>query len=214
MIYIANDVEAAGTKLGYHSTLSIGSAVVPCQPIGFREYWEKGLVFYAELKPDSMKYDIEAMRVGCSQLECLEEVRLRNPSFDTESQYFAPDLVLELMLRKCEHPVSAMKRFHAWIEKVRETSDTKVVGITDTVFFDGGRFDLLFSKYSKKKSPYGWSGLDLDSVYRGYRGDLRASLKSLGVLDERTKPHKADQDAVDLAQKSRVLLFEKLSGLR
>ena len=37
-LYIANDVESAGGKLGIHSTLSIGAAVITPEKITFEEY--------------------------------------------------------------------------------------------------------------------------------------------------------------------------------
>jgi len=212
MIYIANDVESAGGRLGFHSTLSIGSAVITREPIEFEEYWDRGLVFYGELQPDLMSYDEEAMRVGCSHLECLEEIKQKDPRYDpADKLHFSPKLVLKLMYERCEHPVSVMRRFGTWIEKIREGKDKDIVGVTDTVFFDGGRLDLLFGLYFQNKSPYGWKGLDLNSVYRGYTQDSNAKLKQLSVPDKRKKPHKADQDAVYLAQIGRVLLFEKMN---
>lgn len=211
MIYIANDVESAGGKLGVHSTLSIGAAVVTPEKITFGEYWEKGLVFYAELQPHSSTYDIEAIRVGCSQLICLENIKIMDSRFDSASPHFDPERVMNRMKQNCELPVLAMHRFRKWIENIKKEAE-KIVGVTDTVFFDGGRIDLLLSHFYHGVSPYGWSGLDLDSVYRGYMRNKRASLKTLGVPDERTKPHRADHDAVFLAQQARVLLYEKMEG--
>ncbi len=208
-LYIANDVESAGGKLGIHSTLSFGSAVIRRIPIAFDEYWEKDLVFYAELQPHSLTFDIEAMRVACSQLICLENIKIKDRRFDSKSPDFDPERVLNLMKSHCELPVLAMHRFKKWIEGIKR-EDEKIVGVTDTVFFDGGRIDLLFSHFYNGQSPYGWSGLDLDSIYRGYMHDANVSLKTLGVPDERMKPHRADQDAVFLAQQGRVLLCEKM----
>lgn len=208
-LYIANDVESAGGRLGIHSTLSMGAAVITPEKIAFNEYWDRGLVFYAELRPHSSVFEIEAMRVGCSQLVCLEEIKQKDSSFDVKSLLFSPRKVLELMMIHCEEASSAISRFSSWIEKIRNGND-KIVGVTDTVFFDGGRIDLLLSQYYNGQSPYGWSGLDMDSVFRGYMRNAYASLKTLGVPDERTKPHRADQDAVFLAQQARVLFFEKM----
>ncbi len=208
-LYIANDVESAGGKLGIHSTLSFGAAVITAEKITFADYWERGLVFYTELRPDPSAYDLEAMNVSCSQLICLEEVKLKDPQFDSTSPQFDPTEVLRLMENNCEEPLSAMKRFNSWIKNIRN-GEEKIVGVTDAVFFGGSRIDLCFGLFYQGKSPYGWSGLDLDSVYRGYVRDAQASLKNLGVPDERKKPHRADHDAVSLAQVARVLLFEKM----
>lgn len=207
-LYIANDVESAGGKLGIHSTLSIGAAVITPEKIAFDDYWNRGLVFYIELSPESFAHDLKAMRVGCSQLMCLEKIKLKDPRFDSASSQFNPTEVLKLMENSCELVGSAMDRFATWVESIRKGED-KVIGVTDTVFFDGGRIDLCFGRYHGQ-SPYGWNGLDLDSVYRGYMRNAHASLKELGIPDERTKPHRADHDAVQLAQIGRVLLYEKM----
>ena len=53
-------------------------------------------------------------------------------------------------------------------------------------------------------------GLDLDSIYRGYAQRSDANLKELGVPDQREYPHRADEDAIYLAQVGRELLFEKM----
>jgi len=220
MIYIANDVESAGSKLGVHSTLSWGACVIAREELSFNEYFNRRLVFYAELQPDSWLYEMEAMKVACSQLMFKQKVfvsrsflphaALANP-LDVDSSEFDPTLLLNTMMSYCEHPMVAVNRFNAWMEEVKkEFKDEKVTGVTDTVFFDGGRVDELLSKYSNKPSPYGHSGLDLDSVYRGYAKRADAKLKELGVPDERTKPHRADHDAVYLAQIGRELLFKKM----
>lgn len=210
MIYIANDVESAGSRLGVHSTLSWGACVITREALSFEEYVNKGLVFYTELRPDSECYEIEAMRVGCSQLSCLERC-LDGCAYDTNSPDFRPDAVLELMQRNCERPVVAVSSFHWWVEQIKKQfKDEKVVGVTDTVFFDGGRVDALLGKYSVLPSPFGHSGLDMDSIYRGYVKRADAKLKELGVPDTRTRPHRADHDAVYLAQMARELLFNRM----
>ena len=222
MIYFTNDVESAGPKLGMHSTLSIGCALMTREEISFHDYWETGLVFYAELKPDSLKYELEALKVACSRLKCLEKIRRKDLRFEPESPRFNPVAVLQFMQRNCERPASAMKRFGEWLQFLRlsnpdgrhtDTGDDgleKVVGVTNTVFFDGGRIDFLLGRYLKGKSPYGWSGLDLDSTFRGYFCKASASLKDLGLIDPRDKPHRADQDAVFMAMIGRELLFAKM----
>ncbi len=205
-VYIALDVEAAGSRLGVHSTLSLGACVITHEGLSFAEYRERGLVYYAEIKPDSPAFNSDAMRVGCSQLQCLEEIRTTDKRYEATSEQFSPPRVLTLMSRVCEDPRSAMRRFHAWIEKVADGRE--VVGVTDTVFFDSGRIDLCFGKFSDQPSPFGHRGLDLTSLYRGYRLDTRAKLKELAVIDWRSKPHRADEDAIYLAQIGKVLLLD------
>lgn len=211
IIYITNDVESAGSKLNLHSTLSIGASIVPREHVEFEEYWKKGLVFYAELQPESFAYEPEAMIVGCSQLLCLDQIRLKDPCYDSRSPKFNPIKTLVHMSRLCEHPAAAAKRFQEWIRILKHVCGAeKVIGVTDTIFFDGGRVDLWLSKYSSEKSPYGWTGLDINSTYRGYTGRAGAKIKDLKIPDQRTYPHRADQDAVMLAQMGREFLFKKM----
>ncbi len=217
MIYIANDVESAGSKLGVHSTLSWGACVITRDAIDFQDYFDRGLVFYAELKPENWNFEMQSIKVGCAQLVGLKsrdfngEIYPSLSCFDVNSASFNPILVLDQMSQRGEHPVVAVNRFHGWIEKIKkEFKDEKVIGVTDTVFFDGGRVDLLLSQHSDRPSPFGHKGLDLDSIYRGYSSRADASLKKLCFLDQRTKPHRADHDAVYLAQVARELLFNRM----
>jgi hypothetical protein len=207
-VYIANDVEAAGSRLGIHSTLSFGAAVITREELSFKDYWSRDLVFYAELQPTSSLFEVEAMRVGCSQLICLEKIKKEKPQYNTSSKDFDSRSVLAYMAYNCEYSVKAMKRFHEWIEKV--SVGQRVVGVTDTVFFDGGRVDLLLSHFADKPSPYGHTGINLKQILQGHTRNQKASLSSLRVPDMRTKPHRADHDAVDLALRGRELLFNQL----
>ena len=209
--YIAVDVEAAGNKLGIHSTLSIGACLVTREKKSFIDYYSSGHVFYAELRPESTAHDIEAMKVACSQLTCLYTIPKNEatPRFNHLHPDFMPEVVLSYMKKVCEDRKHAMKRFADWIKKV-SPGNNKIIGITDTVFFDSGHVNLCFGKYSSEPSPFGWTGLDLDSLYRGYAKRADATLKELGLPDPRPNPHRADQDAVFLAQMSQVLLFEMM----
>jgi len=208
-IYIALDVESAGSSLGIHSTLSVGACVIDRDELSFEEYRQKGLVFYAELQPDSRAFETDAIKVGASKLVCLEDlVRAGVKQFDVSCSEFSGLKTLTKMECICESPAAAMLRFEVWVEKVR--AGREAIGVTDTVFFDGGRIDYLFGKYCHGPNPFGWSGLDLDSIYRGYAQRSDANLKELGVPDQREYPHRADEDAIYLAQVGRELLFEKM----
>jgi len=208
VIYIANDVEAAGKRLGFHPTLSLGACLVTREKLDYADYQERGLIFYAEIKPHSMECEIDAMRVGCLHLECLEEVRQSDSRYDPTSQNFNPKLVLERMRSVCEDPRMAMERFREWVRRV--TGGKWVQGVIDTAFFDSGHVNLCFGTNTDNGSPFGWGGIELNSLHRGYTGRKNAKLKQLGVPDTREKPHRADHDAVLLAQVARVLLYEKL----
>lgn len=89
--YIALDIEAAGNRLGHHPTLSIGACLVFRDGIpSFQEALAQGMIFYAELKPDSLEYEYAAMQVGCSQLCCLEREKKKSRYLDVADPSFDP----------------------------------------------------------------------------------------------------------------------------
>lgn len=208
MLYIANDVEASGNRLGFHSTLSLGACVITRKFLSFENCVDRGLVFYAEIKPHSFDFEFKAMRVGCLHLACLDAIRGFNDRYDPTSPNFRPDLVLRRMREVCEDPKVALERFKSWVGRV--SKGQKVEGVTDTVFFDSGYINHCFGTNTSGDSPFGYAGLDLDSLYRGYTKREDAKLRELNIPDTRTKPHRADHDAVFLAQISRILLYDKL----
>ncbi len=206
--YIALDVEVAGNRLGYHTTLSIGACLITHDLPKFETARERGMIFYTELKPQSLSYVTEAMKVGCLYLKCLDEIREQDSRYNPLSEDFQPKLVLQLMQDRCEEPIVATDRFQQWIKSI--AGSNKIEGVTDTIFFDGGRVDLCFGVNSTSMSPFGWTGLDLDSLYRGYTGIENSKLSELDLPDNRIKPHKADHDAHFLAQLAQELFFNKM----
>ncbi len=205
VLYVAFDVEAAGPRLGVHSLLSVGACALTRECLDFDEYQARGLLFYTELKPTVLEFDTGAMRVGCLHLCCLEEQRLIDARFDPTHVQFDPALVLRHMTHVCEEPRTAAARFCLWLERMRE--DRSVIPLTDTVYFDSGHINLWLHAYGT--SPLGHGGRDLHSIYQGFVGRSNAWLGELPV-PHNEQPHRADHDAVELAQKGRVLLFEKL----
>lgn len=206
-MYITIDIETAGNFLGLHSALSVGACVVTREKRTFSKYFIGELVFYAELQPTSLKYDIEAMRVGASHLKCLEGLK-DDPRYDGTKREFDPLLVLKYMQRHCERPSDAAIRFKKWI--LRVSGAQSVEGVTDTVFFDSGYLNLWLGTDPTSKSPFGWKGLDLDSLYRGFTGRVDAKLNEIQIADPRKKPHRADEDAVFIAMIARELLYTRL----
>ena len=191
-----------------YTTLSFGAAVVLPTALKFEDYIKTGLVFYTELKPLHTGFKDTNMRVGSSQLICLEEIRKSDPRYVPSHEDFRPGVVLDMMQEVCEEPSVALDRFLAWVTEV--SKGRPVEGITDTTFFDGGQFDLWCGTYRTEPSPYGWEGIDLTSLYKGHTGNTDAKLKDIGVPDTRTKPHRADHDAVLLAQVAGYLLYSKM----
>ena len=201
-LYISIDVEAAGPKLGADSILSIGCCTVVRENLSFEEYCARGLVFYAEIKPIfSSSYKQTAMRVGCSHLECLEELRRTDPRYDPNSDSFQSMLVLQHMQQVCEYGGDVATRLCSWLDGLHGLKKRELVPIVDTVFFDGGHANLLFGM-SGLDSPFGHKGLDLASLYRGFARRESARLSEIEV-QKIEKPHKAD---------STSLAFSNVSG--
>ena len=205
-LYVALDVEASGHKLGVHEMLSVGCCAVSREEFDHAGYALRGLLFYAELKPRTLCNAIDAMRVGCLHLECLEELRRQDHRYDSLHARFEPALVLEHMQKVCEEPAAASWRLAAWLKGLR--ADRALIPVVDTVFFDSGFISLWLAK-SGVDSPFGHAGRDLKSVYQGFTRRRQARLEEIRV-PRCDKPHKADHDAVELAQKARVLLFENM----
>lgn len=205
-LYITNDVEGAGSRLGHHPILSWGACVVTREPVSFEKAVRAGLLFYRELRPASLNFEEEALRVAARELMCLGGLSSR-PEFNPDHNSFDPVAVLRFMQTKCMSIEDAVKEFHQWIKVVGQGKE--VEGVTDTVFYDSGRIDLCLGS-SEQKSPYGWSGTDLDSLYRGYTKRKDANLRELNVPDTRIHPHRADEDAHFLADIARELLYVRL----
>lgn len=209
-VYIALDVEAAGSALGFHPTLSIGAAVVTRNRLTFSELDKKGLVFYGEMKPLSFEFEMEAMRVACSHLQCLDEVKQYNVEFDSNHARFNPARVLRMMNSISADPTDVFSSFQQWILTLSRGQD--VVGVCDTTFFDSSHINLGFGFGLHSMSPFGWKGLDLASLYRGMTGKENAKLGESSAIGEYKGflKHRADHDAVFLARITHHLLFERL----
>lgn len=206
-IYIANDVECSGGRLGVDSVLSIGACVVTPTSLWERDYIERGFTFYREVKPQSRSFNIDAMRVGCRGLDCLAPYR-GDPGYDPESADFHPTLVLDVLERVGSPPAEVARDLVAWLKRVSE--GRKIEGVVDTAFFDGGFLRVLVDKFCDS-SPYGWKGTDLASMYKGFARDAHAKLEELGVPDNRATPHRALDDAIFLAQTASKLIYNLMS---
>ncbi len=177
--YIALDCEGGGQNPLIHPTLSIGACVVTPKLLSFEARRRRGLYFYAELRPNSLEFETEAMQVGCLELECLKPTLGLQPAYNPKHSHFSPRSVLEYMRKHCE--LGALDRFRSWVEQVSD--GTTVVAVTDTVFYDSVRFAIELAKKGGK-SPFGHKGLDLASLYCGMEG-LGARLSDLERGPER-----------------------------
>jgi hypothetical protein len=208
-LYIANDVEASGHMLGHDAPLSWGACVVPQDSLSKDELIRQGLVFYTELKPTSFNFDIEAMRVGCVGLRCIEG--LDHPKYDVTSPEFSPAAVLDVLAERGETLTNAVRRFKEWAVPLSNHAHGyyPIEGVVDTTFFDSGWINYIFGM-ARERSLYGHRGLDLASVFRGYERNLDARLKSLGMVDDREVAHCSEDDAIFLAGQAREVLFKRM----
>lgn len=208
--YIANDIECSGGVVGTHSVLSWGACVVTSQEeMSHDEYVKNGMTFYTEFQPLTHNYEIEAMRVGCVGLRCLTDMD-SNPRHNPISKQFDPESVLQVLSNCGETVQNGVNRFVDWVNAIRK-EDTKIVPVVDTVFYDSGFIQHIFG-IAERSSPYGWSGLDLDSLYRGYSRDMSGNLRELGIIDNRRTKHNALDDAMFLADMARELIFKRIGN--
>jgi len=190
-----------------HSTLSLGACVVTRNQYRFDDLDLPNLVFYAEMKPDSLEYEEDALRVGCSQLQCLEKVATKAPAYNCHSPEFNGGVTLQLIREVALTPAQAMVAFADWLRfqcQHGRHGDFRLVPVVDTLFFDPSRFALLADRHLGH-NPFGWYGIELHSLVRGRYGE-ETTLTDL-VPDDRAKPHRADHDAAYLARIAAKLLF-------
>lgn len=208
-IYIANDIEAAGSNLIKHPILSWGACIVTKEDYSFSDLEVRGLTFYSELKPTATEFNIEAMKIGSLGLRCLDHFG-DDPHYNPKAPEFDPNLVLLALDEYGETVDDAVKRFLTWISQVIG-KNRKIIGLFDTTIFDSARIEYLFS-LAKENNPYGWSGIDIDSLFRGYMKDMVAGLKKLGLVDDRPVAHCALDDAIFTAKLARELIYKRISN--
>lgn len=187
--YVSVDIEASGPTPGKYSMLSFGACIVG----------EEEKTFYRELKPISRNYNEEAMRVGCLGLKCLEGL---GPEYDPESESFDPELVLDELEEKGTAPEQAMKEFREWV--LKETDGHRPIIAAAPIVFDGMYISWYFDN-AGAENPFGYSGEDMNSFYRGLVRDEEAHMKDARVRDERDPAHNSLEDAIYQAR-----IFEKV----
>lgn len=207
-VYVAIDVETTGPRLGVDSMLSLGACVVTRAPLAVGKL--EGLTFYAELKPTSLNYIPQALRIGASQLGTLKS-KAMDPHFCPSNQFFEPKQVLTYLQDSelCDFPATAMRQFADWLKKVSYLKD--LVPVVDTTFFDSGWVNYYFAR-AEIDSPLGHKGIDLASLWIGATNDLGARLKTVGVSCDDLVQHHALHDAVCTARLARAVFDGKKWG--
>jgi hypothetical protein len=187
--YISVDIESSGTTPGKYSMLSLGACIVG----------DTSIQFYRELRPLNLNYIHEAMKVSCLGLKCLE-----NPGkeFNPKAREFNPKEVLRLMQKKCQFPDMVMNDFAFWITE--NTKGFRPVEASAPSRYDGMFTSWYFDNFYNKESPLGFSGEDINSMFRGYKRDINANIKQIKVSFKHS--HNSLDDAIEQAKKFEVLL--------
>ena len=187
--YISVDIESSGLTPGKYSMLSIGACIVG----------RTDIQFYKELKPINRNFIKDAMKVSCLGLKCLENKR-HLLEYNPKSPKFKPELVLDLLEKEGEHPEKVMKDFAIWI--IKNTEGFRAVEAAAPIKFDGMFTAWYFDNFYEGKNPFGHSGEDINSMYRGLKKNVNVHTEELLTKE---LPHNALGDAVVQAKR-----FEKV----
>ncbi|MBS3094486.1 3'-5' exoribonuclease [Candidatus Pacearchaeota archaeon] len=190
--YISVDIESSGLTPGKYSMLSLGACVVG----------KTNINFYRELKPLNDNYILEAMKIGCLELECLEKLKVYDEEVDAKNKNFNPLKVLKILEKSGEEPKKVMADFANWIRE--NTKDSKAVETAGPIKFDGMFTAWYFDNFNDGQNPFEYSGEDINSFFRGVKRNPYAHIEDMNLREQKHKHH-ALHDAIYQAE-----LFEKV----
>ena len=188
--YISVDVETSGKTPGKYSMLSLGACVVG----------DTSRQFYAELKPLNDNFIDAAMRIACLGLNCLDGMK-HIDKYNPERENFNPSLALNVLKEKGEEPKVVIPRFNDWVNST--AIGYRPIIAAAPIIFDGMFVSWYFDNFFEGENPFGHSGEDISSMYRGSVKNIYSSIKDLGLRTELT--HNALDDAIQQA-----IEFEKI----
>jgi len=183
--YISVDIEASGPYPWRSSMLSLGACVVD---------QNLNKTFYAELKPITLAYNLEHFKIGARSLNCLRDYHFDN---------FRPNEVLNILKREGNFAGDEIKRFGDWINFVSEGHRPFLCATP--IKFEGMFLSYYFDKFLGK-DPFGHSGEDIQSIFRGNVHDLNADLEEMSLREEGHLTHNALEDAIQQAKEFYVTL--------
>ncbi len=192
--YFSLDVE----DVGHFNLVAIGAALVH----------DPSKTFYVELQPRHFRYELDAMRVACSELDVLRSYELQ-PQYNPRHKFFHPTKTIAL-LRAIATPIPhAMRGLDQWVRKnTRKNSIAMMAPIPE--LFDGGRIDFYLHEYLQQ-SPFTFWGFDPYSAFCGLEKDEHADMSKLkDRIPKNEREHNAEADAVRQA----FLIQEVLKLLR
>jgi hypothetical protein len=209
-MYFSLDVEASGKTPAKSSMLSLGAYLVGT-----------GETFYREIRPihnprDAGTYELDAIRVGCSQLECLRDgKKYARKEFDPSKKnpYFDPRAVLEEIIAKGERPEKAMFDFGEWVKdrtgKGPNPGRTKyrAVAAAAPASFDCSYVNVYFDLFHYD-NPFGHTAEDINSLYRGLMENANAHIGQLKIGYKNPREHHALEDAKEQGKKMEYILAQ------
>ncbi len=178
--YISVDVETSGQFPWNSSMLSLGACVVDGK-------FDKR--FYVELKPITRQYVYDAIKIGASSLNCLKDYNHNN---------FNAEEVLDILEQKGESPEKAIPEFANWVSE--NTNGYWCVLAAAPIIFDGMFVSYYMNKFYQGENPFGFSGEDINSLFRGSVRDVRANIKELSLREKGKLRHNALEDSVQQAK--------------
>lgn len=191
--YISVDVETSGAYPWNSSMLSLGAC----------EVGNTDNIFYAELKPINKEYLADAMRVGCRGLKSLENLQ-GFEKYNTLSDNFDSKATLDILSEKGEDPQKVMTEFSKWVRT--STKGYKPILAAAPIIFDGPFINYYLDKFCNEENPFGHSGEDINSMFRGKAGDITAGIKELSLREKMQLKHNALDDAVQQAKEFYTIL--------
>lgn len=190
--YISVDVETSGPIPGEYSMIALGACIVG----------DDSKKFYVELKPLNKNYQIDAMRIGCKGLNCLEKysgIEIYNPA----SNRFNPEKVVDELYLSGIDTKQTMQKFQNWIYDV--SAGREIVEVAAPIKFDGMFTQWYFHKFLKE-NPLGHSGIDMNSIYRGITRNFKSNIKDLN-LRKGNLTHNALEDAIVQAKEFEAIIM-------
>ncbi len=179
-VYISADVETTGQYPWNSSMIAIGACVV-----------ERGFerTFYRELKPISREYLRENFKIGASSLKCLSGYDFSN---------FNPEEVLAILHEKGDDPRKAMEDFVKWVKECAGGHKPRLAAAP--ILFDGMFISYYIDQCTDDPNPFGYSGEDINSAFKGVVRDMAADIDDLGLREKTGLRHNALEDAVQQAK--------------
>jgi hypothetical protein len=186
--YVSVDIESNGQYPWNSSMLSLGACIVDGK-------YDK--TFYAELKPINQGYLIENFKIRASSLNCLKGYNHSN---------FNPKEVFEILKQKGENSEKVIPEFANWV--LENTLSHRPILSAAPIIFDGMFVSYYLDKFYKGKNPFGHSGEDINSIFRGNVRDIKANIKELSLRENGKLRHNALEDAVQQAKEFYVCLVQ------